>query len=310
MKLKENRKLQIVVFVVSMVVLCGIYFPLSAWIENSVVRDKVLKKSVSENNNVLVGVTETKEDEKKLIISGWAVHLDAELQGIKVILLPLNGEAREGLVLNATLNQSATLQEYMEYLAVKNTKGSGFTAEIGRDKLAQDVCYEIQVYVNYEQEEEQTIKNSSKKYLYNGQIYPYNPREFSIPVFLDEQMAEVVENGYLLGYTMEHGAWVYQYEGCLYWILDKCVGANSDEELYMFYHIYTPHTELLPENRKTYGFDNKDFDFKVDEMEIQEGYRVAMKKLDMQYPVTYIATGQYAEGKNLWVMRNRVEIQK
>lgn len=309
MKLKENRKLQIVFFVVSMAVLVVAYFFLDSWIEQRVVQKKVLKQAVTSDNNVLVEITSIKEEEETLLVSGWAVRLDAKLQGIKVVLLPLELEEERAQVLTASLKNDRDLQNYMEYLAVQETTGSGFDVTVDKEKLLQNVCYEIQVYANYEAEKEQIVKVSSKQYLYNGQVYPYNPLEFVAPMFTDEHMEKVVEEGYLLGYTMAYGAWVYQYENCLYWILDKSFETNLDENLYMFFHLNTPHTELLPESRRQHGFDNRDFAFKTNEVEIEGNYRVAMVEIEVEYPITYISIGQYKNNKNLWEIMNRLEIQ-
>lgn len=336
MKLKENRKLQIVVFVVSMAMLVGIYVPVSRWIENDVVREKILSKSVSTANEVLSDITEVKEEGEVISISGWAMRLDSKVENVKVVLKPENQENLEGIVLNTQLMQSEELEDYIEYLDVENTEGKGFSAVVEKDKLQADVCYEVLAYINYEYEQEVektedanhvdgtgevlyetiegTVKLSTKQYLFNGELYEYNPLEFVAPVFADEQMKQVVEQGRLMGYTMEHGAWVYLHEGSLYWVLDKSIASNLNEELYMFFHLNTPHTELLPEWRQQYGGDNKDFRFKINELvvDMNDNYRVAAAELGEEYPVTYISTGHYdrISGHNLWSVRFRVQMNE
>jgi len=165
MKRKENRKLQMVFFMASMAVLVVAYLFLNRWMEQTVVRRKVLEQAVAADSNMLVDITEVKEKNETLLISGWTTRLDAELLGVKVILLPVEQDAERAQVLTASLNSSRDLKKYMEYLEVEEITGSGFTAEIDKEKLMQDVCYEIQVYANYELEKEQVVKVAS---IYNS----------------------------------------------------------------------------------------------------------------------------------------------
>jgi len=305
-RMGKDLRLQVGFCVASVLVLIALYFPLSILAEN----EAMLNRIITEDNNMLMDISSVRSTEEKLILSGWIIHLNVELKDIQMIMIPSEQELQSGWVLNTSPSLNAELERQLKYLAIGDTKGSGFNAEINRKRLKSDVCYEIQLCVTYELENEQTSRVSLKQYLYNEKLYTYNPLKFTAPVVADEQMVRVVEEGYLLGYVPEHGAWVYQYENSLYWILDKKNDSNLDENLYMFWHLNTPHIELLPEYRRQYGFDNKDFAFKTYELEIEENYRVAKRELAEAYPVTYIATGHYAGGENLWVVKNKMELQK
>lgn len=311
-KLQRNVWLQFGFCILSLLVLVAAYLPLKTLIKTERTADKILKRAVTEDNNVLSDITEVKESGKKLILSGWVIRLNTEKQEVSVVLSPVDAETEENIVIATKQAENAEVLTYLNYLKQKPTAGSGFSAEVKQEKLVEDVCYEVLLYVTAEQGTKYIAKVSSQKYLYNGEVFPYNPLEFSAPEFADEQMKQVVEEGALLGYTMEHGAWVYQYESSLYWILDKNVGRNAEEDLYMFFHLNTSTPELLPEERKQYGFDNNDFLFQTYEIQNVEGtkYRVAVRSLEKEYAVSYISTGQYTVEKNVWVLRNRTKIEE
>lgn len=308
MKLKENVKLQIVFFLVVMVLLFGVYFPLSSTIKKISIRENALSRGVSVDNATMAGITEFEDEEKELSISGWVVRLNSELENICVVLVPEAPEDAESIVLNAKTVENSELQEYTEYLQVEESCGSGFMATVKPEKLQKDICYRVQVYTSYKQEENDgAVKIATSQYLYQGDLYDYNPLEFTAPEFADEQMQQVVENGALMGYTLEHGAWVYLYEGSLYWVLDKRVERNNNNDLHIFLHLNTVSKELLPESRRNYSFDNKDFAFRNKEMQVEESdnYRVAEFPLVTEYPITYILTGEYDTElkKNIWNTR-------
>lgn len=309
-RLGKDLRLQITFCIVSVLLLFMIYFPLHYFVENGVMREKVLKTAVTEDNYVLADVVEAKSAGKRLELFGWAIRLDAEVRTVKLVLKPLNTKKQETIILRTSMGKNSEVNNYVEYFQEEGTAGSGFKAETTKGKLQKNVCYELFVYVNYKQSNEQAVKISTKKYLYNEQVYSYNPLEFVAPNFADEQMKKVVEEGYLLGYTMEHGAWVYQYEGSMYWILDKSVGMNADENLYMFFHLNTSNPIFFSQHILKNGADNRDFVFKRNELEIKEDYRVAKVELNVEYPVSYISTGHYFGGKNIWIVRNRVEMKK
>lgn len=310
-EIQKNIWLQICFCTLSLLLLLVMYLPLKTLIKTERTADKILKRAVTEDNNVLSDITEVKESGKKLILSGWIIRLNTEKQEVSVVLSPVDAETEQDIILRTKQSDNPVVLDYLNYLKQEQTVGSGFLAEVKQEKLVEDVCYEVLLYVTAESDVQYTTKVSSNKYLYNGEVFPYNPLEFSAPEFADEQMKQVVEEGYLLGYTMEHGAWVYQYEDSLYWILDKNVGRNAEEDLYMFFHLQTPHTDLLPEWRKEYGFDNQDFSISAYELKLEEEYyRVAVRNLQTEYSITYITTGHYTGEKNLWTIRGRVEIEK
>lgn len=293
-KLQRNVWLQFCFCILSVLVLVAAYLPLKTMIKTERTTDKILKQAVTEDNNVLSDITEVKESGKNLILSGWVIRLNTEKQEVSVVLSPVNVETEQDIVLSTKQAENAEVLHYLNYLKQEQTAGSGFSAEVKQEKLTEDVCYKVLLYVTAEQGTKYIAKVSSNKYLYNGEVFPYNPLEFSAPEFADEQMKQVVEEGVLLGYTMEHGAWVYQYEGSLYWILDKNVGRNAEEDLYMFFHLNTSTPELLPEERKQYGVDNNDFMFFMKELSLENNeYRIAKQKLDCDYPVTWMRTGRY-----------------
>lgn len=309
-KIKDNLKVQSIVFLICMVVLGGIYFVLQDYMEIN----KVINKKVEFDLKTFVDITNVSIENGQLNILGWGFRIDCEPINIKIILSAVDEEDIK--ILETEQIESKEFFKYVKYLNLKDISiKSGFKTNIKVDELKKDCSYKIQVYLSYQELETIGQKESKKifteKYLYNGKLYDFNPKEFVEPKFIDIQMMKVIEKGNLLGYNTEYGACVYLYEGSLYWILDKTIEKNLDENLYMFLHLNTTKMELLPENSKKIGFDNKDFYFNTFEifMEQDSNYRVARVLLENQYPITYIATGHYADNKNLWVVRNKIVFQ-
>lgn len=312
-KIKKDSRLQVMFSMVSVAILLILYIPLSVYVKNSVDNGKALKQDITKSDYVLTDVAGVKTVGEKYELFGWTICLGAEVQKATTILAPINDfESSDEIVLKTTLGEDSTVLGYLEYLQDKSASGSGFIAEVEKEKLQKDTCYELLVYVEYEHMERHSVKVSSKKYLYNGQVYTYNPLVFSAPVFTDEQMSQVVENGYLLGYATECGAWVYQHECNLYLIVDKRIEKNLDEYSYMVFHLNTSVQGLLPEERRQYGFDNKDFVFYTRELQFDNeiDYRVAVLDIPTNYPVTYITIGHYDvhQGVGLWEIRNKIMV--
>ena len=311
MKLKENTTVQIVFCVVMMALLCAVYFPLFFTIKKISVRENALLRNVSADNATLAGISKVEEEKREIVISGWGIRLNSKLHDICVVLVPEDREDAESIVLNAKQEDNSVVKEYTGYLGIEEDHGKGFVANIKEDKLQDDICYKVQVYMSYQQKEQGgSVKIATNQYLYQDAMYDYNPLEFTAPEFVDKQMKQVVENGNLMGYTMEHGAWIYLYENSLYWILDKQKERNLNKEFVVFSHINTTNSLLLSESRRTYGFDNKDFLFSSKEIAItdSEKYRVAALSIEFDYPITYVLTGEYdpKSGMRIWETRFKI----
>ena len=306
--LGKDWRLQVGFCVASMVMLVVLYGAILMFIENSEVKDL----NVVKDKNVFSIVDEITTDDRRWILSGWSVRSGSKLQEIEVLLVPYE-KNENSIILETALVDNQNEKSFERYLNVADTSGSGFKATVATNKVKEDVCYEIQLYLSYTYSnmdvniDRKELKESHSKistgcFLLDGKIYSYNPLIVDIPMFDDEHMEQVIAEGRVVANSEENGAWLYEHEGAIYWILNKQFERNTDEDLFIFFHLNTTQKELLPELRKQYGFDNRDFLFSSYELELNEieKYRVAKMSLDVEYPITYIRTGHYAEGKNLW----------
>lgn len=82
---------------------------------------------------------------------------------------------------------------------------------------------------------------------------------------------------------------VYYESAALLYVREPC--AQADAENPFFLHVFPKRAEDLPERRRAYGFDNRDFNFLRRGAEI-EGKCLAMAALP-DYPVASVRTGQH-----------------
>lgn len=314
MKFKENKKMQLLFCVLSVALIWGVYAVMIPFVKKEAKREKALAMEIEFDSNVLVGIDDVQENNGKLFFSGWALRVNSEITDIKVVLQESVGTKSH--VIETTVSENESMKKYIEYLELEgNYSQGGFTAEMKTSRAKKNVCYEVLLYLNYTGHTEKIgkeMKVTTAKYLYNGELFDYNPTDFVKPAFLDEQMSDVVTDGKLCYYSKINGCWMYWYEDDLYWILDKKVKQNGDENPHMFFQINTSKSEKLPDYRIQYGFDNKDFYFQSNELHIDEDndYRVASVSLQVDYPITYISTGHYTDTKELWRIRFRLPMEK
>jgi len=125
-----------------------------------------------------------------------------------------------------------------------------------------------------------------------------------------ELLREVFTNGRLCFYQKNEGMYVYQYNDQLYWIANEEFDYDEDKLTYIQYQLYTPQINKLPENRMQYGFDNLDFNFEEYEYvdENTAPYRVAIKDIPADYPITYIVTGVYDTVNKAWIWQKQINM--
>lgn len=304
MRLKENKKMQLLFCVLSVVLIWCVYAGMVRWIKWDIAKEKVIIAKVEEDANVLLDICRVNEHKGKLNISGWVLKNDSDVIDVKVVL-KATGDKKEQ-VLKTTLEESEELEKYIEYLEMGATyRNIGFEASIKNNKLQKDVCYEILLYFGFETEKkgkDGSLENveiwkkiTTGHYLYGNKGYKYNPTKFVGPKFVDEQMNTIVADGEVCAYDSEKQVWLYFHEGTLYWILSKDVNEGSEDTRKMYFHLYSSDVKKLPENCQISGFDNQDFFFAEKQVlfNTDERYRVAKTSLEFGYPITYIRTGLF-----------------
>lgn len=304
-KLRESKMRQVIFFVVIMVALIAIYLPCMKLVQT--VRTNALLRSERTNEDVKTATHVEKVDEKgKLLeIFGWAIRVDSTVLNGRVILQPVDGS--EAKVLKTSQKKRSEIGNKIE--ANWNVGMNGFVAEIDRDKLKENVCYEVLYAFDYEignvEENKQTsTKVSTKQYVYNGQLYYFNPQEYMKPDILDGTIQPILEKGRVCGFDIDKEIWVYQYQDNLYVIVGNDLYMEWEGNIEIPYHLWTTHNDKLPENRVQNGFDNRDFRFVNNEISISsEKYHVAIASIPQEYPIMNIRIGIFDSKNSEWVWR-------
>ena len=167
------------------------------------------------------------------------------------------------------------------------------------EDLSSNAVYEVYIVFDSKRENvKKTYKVKSGYYFYDNQMTRYNFIEFERPQISDEQIASVLENNNLQFYDSDMGCWIYENAGKLYVIVNDIFGLPQDRSRRMKLHFHTTHKDQLPENRRQYGFDSRDFYFDEKEYVTEgiQGYRIAIVDLPVDYPVSYVEMGMYEPG--------------
>lgn len=315
--LKDNKRSQILFCTVCMVVLLLIYIPAVSLLRNISEKNILEKLNVSLDYNIWFEIEDIKTESAKIKFSGWMLRKNSEAYNIRLVLNPT--EETDGEVYFAEMKQREDIEEMF---SVDWENGdSGFDVSIERDSLEENVCYEIQLVLNYSEEiqtedgvqiTEKSKKVATNYYLYNGEVTRYNPKEFKEPDVADEELKQVIREGMLLGYDVEFQIWIYQYDSILYYITNPAFGSMAETRIGIPVMPQTNQPELLPENRIQYGSDHLGFYFENEEYQ-REGvlpYQVVTVALSEKYSTTYLTTGFYDETAKVWIKEFNIPIMK
>lgn len=290
--LEESRKKQVVFFFICMCLLLVFYFGLS---ENMNVKKKIQAYS---EFDVLYDIALSKE--KTTEIDGCVVLLDSfDIQVRNVILIDTTSSKR--VVLTTTEKETDMCKSTVN--DIQHTAYE-FITDINTKKIENNLCYEIFLQIQSKYGKNIFKLFETKRYLFNGQIYEYNPLLFDAPIVGDDNIDCVINNGVLCAYDLEHDCYVYKFQDELYWIINKeseLLSKTGKTE--MPYHLYTYDNSYLPEDRVVYGYDNLGFFFEDKEYttENNSNYRVAVINIPQTYPPTYISSGIYDDKQDQWI---------
>lgn len=247
----------------------------------------------------------------KTHISGWILKKDAEIIECKLVLK--SDDEIEIIELQKAGEKEA--RKYSEYLKIDSLT-LGYDFDI-KTKIKENICYEIWIYVTYERkdgvadiDEKVSEKVCMNQFLLNGDIFTYNPLTYICPQLNDSEMEKIVTDGIICGYNDEYGVWIFLYEQELFWIIDTKKYKPIDD-IYMYLHFNTPYIEELPLERQQYGFDNYDFLFSEQEIDVAGTgrYRIAKMEVNANYEITYMSTGHYdiQKNENYWGITYRFQ---
>ena len=227
---------------------------------------------------------------KKIVLYGFAFQVDKNsLEGqYKIVLRDM--ESGKDIFPEMRYVERADVNEY--FLCEYDYLKSGFEAEFKTKKLdLQNGNYQLLLYL-----EEKEYAFGTKIYISKGNIMYTNPVDY-LPLEVEgTDLEEVVENGILRVYRPDERIYIYQYNKELYWIAEQEY-FDGNEDTLIECQLDTTQVERLPKHRleNEWFWDNIAFWFSEYELTgIDTGkYRVAKKKLPMEYSIVRMWTGKY-----------------
>lgn len=311
-KLRKYKRRQVIFFVVSMVVLVVAYVPTVLGIRKLRENEIINKMNVSADASVLSAMDKIENKNGILELSGWVFRLNSKNINIRLVLEAVDDS--DAIILETEMKANVIPDYFNQMWDFGNC---GFTAGVKENRLQAETCYEILLLLDYEVELENTVdveiktvckKVSTKQYLYGGNIYPYNVDEFVTPTVSDSFLDEVLKNGTLCSYEPNGNMYIYQYKSKLFWFL-RSDYKEIEINQYVPFHIHSSVVSDLPDEYEQYGFENRDFYFADNEMNLSgELYRVAIAELPQDYAITYVETGLYSLQSSTWIWNTRFQI--
>lgn len=307
-KLYENKKKQVIFFVISMIILSVIYIVVVSFVQKISEKEVLSKLSPILDYQVLFEIEDVVKKDGKLEFSGWMLRVDSKNKNVWLVFNEVN--ETEIKILKTSLIDRNDVGNY--FMPNWNFGNCGFVSEVKCDEFKKDVCYEVFLVLDYVTEKEiegriETLENKRKVstgyYLFNDMLYRYNPQNFYEPQVIDEEILDVIKKGVLRGYDLNEKIWVYQYNRSLYFLIGSDFGFMEDVQIGIPVMPHTTREDLLPESRISYGFDHLGFYFENKDY-LRDGiedYQVVVVTLPTEYPMTYIATGLYNAIEESWM---------
>ena len=285
-RLHASKLGQVLFFVVSMVVIVGVYAYVSFQLRRHF-------EIVKDDFSWVFQVDSISENDGKLVLEGWAFHLeeDATEGSFEIVLRDIETEKRYYPEM-----QYHTREDVNEYfLCEYDYTKSGFTAEINLKKLdLENRDYEVLLLPSRKRK-----GFSTDIYYSDDEMMFVNPKEY-VPLKTEgTDLEKVTEDGVLRVYRPDFGMYVYQYEGELYWIAEEDY-EFIDGDSYVRFQMETTQVNNLPQHRLDNGWywSNLSFGYRSKELtEWKTGqYRVAKTALPIEYSLTQIWTGNHSDG--------------
>ena len=308
--IQNNKKKQVMFLVISIIILLFIYIPTVQKIRRIREQDILENLQVTTDLNLLFDMYDVEILKEDIKFSGWALHLNAKNLKLNLILRAVDGSDIE--IVTTDMHERTDVVEYIN--PSWDFGNCGFTTSIKKKELDATVCYEVQLVLYYEQERETQTNNevvefykkiSTNYYLYNDQLYSYNPEQFIEPAILDEELRQIIQEGTLKVFDLENLFWVYRYGNDIYCITNSSFGSMKEAKIGIPVMPYTSRPELLPEQRIQYGFDHLGFFYENEEYKRDSvlPYQVVKVTFSEEYPTTYVTMGLYNAETEEWIKR-------
>jgi len=301
-ELNENRKYQIVFFVLCMCVILGGYIIL----RNHIV---LYEYQVEEDVYVVKFIEVAENVDNSFVVSGWCFYKDFDSKDYQVQVFLRNLLDEEDIVwLETEMVERSDIDEY--YGGIVDYSKTGFRA-ICKNRLLTAKDYEIFIKFSYAEnrgkesdvEKRRTKTVTTRRYISNGLLTAFKSEEGKPKKVASEELNNLFNNGQMLIYRKDVGMYVYQYKGKLYWVADENFQFEDDQSTYIQYHLTTTRPDKLPLSRieKNWYFDNLGFNFEDNEIKGDfSPYRVTVADIPTSYPVMGVKTGYYSDSNWVW----------
>lgn len=316
-KLGTEKKYQMSFFIVSMCTILCLYVGIGY-----VIKQETAKKFLLEENKYIVKYVEDVQlEEGQLVVKGWSFYKgsDSDNNFAEIILRNVNDE-EDVVVLDTVMEMRTDVNEY--FGGNENYTNSGFVAK-GKDKRIQtdlksyEILIRLQYFVSGSEYSGEKVKQertvSTKRYIVNGKLAAMLPEEDFEPIRTKSVMLnEVFDNGKLLAYRKDADMHVYQYGKDLYWVAGEHFAFEEDGSTYIGLQVETTKPECLPTGWKKGDWTGEYLNFYFEEHEITVDemlpYRIAVRALPSEYPVTQVGTGCLANSEWIWREFGNIDI--
>jgi len=307
-KLQESKWKQMLFFVIGMTLLVGIFLPVNNHLRIKSEKNILEEVNVSTDFDIWFGLDKVQKQKEGMELSGWLLRKDSKISRVRLIL-----NATDGSVAEVYFAKNGKRTDAEQRFEVDWESGnSGFSVIVPTEEIKEDTSYEVQLVLYYDKKieteegyetEEAYNKIRTGQYLYNGELYRYDPVVFYEPKVEDEELQTVIDEGILRAYDLEYQVWIYQYGQKIYHITKPDFGSLKEAEIGFPVMPRTNKPELLPEHRIQHGFDHLGFYYE-DVSYQRDGvlpYQVRVVSLSEKYPTTYLITGLYDSVEEKWV---------
>ena len=299
-KVHNNIVLQVIVFCFGMLLLFGCYLICMKVIISRRDSQEFLALDTEIGSYVYRDLESMEKHDEKIFFSGWALRVNANTK--RMYLLLKSGEEERMYPLKNSVRKDIGKYYFREDMELE----CGYSIGIDEKELDKASCYEVQLCICYEDTRGllNRVKVSTGKYIYNGELFDYNPKEFYEP-YLEDKYAYVVREGVLKAYDIEQKCWIYLYEGKLYYFIGNSFDDMIDSrQLAIPVMPSTSMLSMLPEHRKQHGMDHLGaYSFgEICGNSNEEVYHVQIVDLTTNYPMTFISTGIYSTNEKEWVV--------
>lgn len=310
-KNRSNRN-KVIIFVVSISLVLGAYLLSSVLIK----RVKEKEYIVGTHNDLLRYIESVEVTGKELVISGWCFYTGADTEQNKVQVFLRNVEDETDTI---WLDVDSVLRDDVDeyYDCNVDYRHCGFRASKELKKISlEGKNYEILVKLTYyadkaaKNDGEEAVKQEkyvktvlTNRYLCDGVFTALLPEDELVRTE-SALLNEIIEKGQLMLYQKEADMYVYQYGTRMYWVAGKDFFFEEDGTTYIQFQLGTTRADRLPEYRQENGWNWDNIGFVFEERELKdeatELYRITVRDIPIEYPITHFWTGYYTNSAWVW----------